>query len=113
MKKSKVFPSSKNHDLIDCIYKFYSRAQSDLNVDSNQPTTMLQIRLADGSRLTGRFNHTHTVNDIRSYITAARPIYVSQEFMILGSFPPKELTEGDKNLKDAGLLNATIMQRFK
>lgn len=74
---------------------------------------MLQIRLADGSRLTGRFNHIHTVNTVRNYIVAARPNYQNQEFMILGSFPPKELTNGEQTLKDAGLLNATILQRFK
>ncbi len=37
-------------------------------LDPSQPTTSLQIRLADGSRLTAKFNHTHTVNDVRQYI---------------------------------------------
>lgn len=88
-------------------------AQSELALNDAEPTTMIQIRLADGSRLTARFNHTHTVDQIRQYIVAARPIYATQNFAILSSFPPKELTEGDKTLKDCGLLNATIMQRLK
>ncbi|XP_063701644.1 NSFL1 cofactor p47 [Culicoides brevitarsis] len=88
-------------------------AQASMNVDDAQPTTMLQIRLSDGSRLTGRFNHTHTVNSVRDYITRARPQLAAQEFMLLGSFPPKELTNGEATLKDAGLLNATILHRSK
>ena len=37
-------------------------------IDPSQPTTSLQIRLADGRRLTAKFNHSHTVNDIRQFI---------------------------------------------
>lgn len=92
---------------------FCFSAQQSLSVDDSQPTTMLQIRLADGSRLTGRFNHTHTVNSVRDYIVRARPNFAPQEFMLLSSFPPKELTNGEATLKDAGLLNATILHRSK
>ncbi|KAI9011751.1 hypothetical protein DFJ74DRAFT_309680 [Hyaloraphidium curvatum] len=41
-----------------------------LEVDNTQPVTTLQIRLADGTRLVAKFNHTHTVGDIRSFIAA-------------------------------------------
>ncbi|KAI8054996.1 hypothetical protein BDF22DRAFT_674766 [Syncephalis plumigaleata] len=41
-----------------------------LDVDPEQPMTTLQIRLADGTRLVAKFNHTHTVGDIRRYINA-------------------------------------------
>ena len=37
-------------------------------LDPTQPTTSVQIRLADGTRLVSKFNHTHTVNDIRQFI---------------------------------------------
>lgn len=43
---------------------------SKIDVDSSKPTTNIQIRLADGSRLVGTFNYHHTVGDIRSYINA-------------------------------------------
>lgn len=49
---------------------FYFSANEQLNVNASQPTTMIQVRLADGSRLSARFNHSHTVSDIRSYIRA-------------------------------------------
>ncbi len=39
-------------------------------VDSSKPTTQLQLRLSDSSRLVGRFNHTHTIADVRHFINA-------------------------------------------
>ncbi|XP_055607595.1 NSFL1 cofactor p47 [Uranotaenia lowii] len=89
------------------------KASSELAIDESQPVTTLQIRLADGSRLTARFNQSHTVENIRQYIINARPEYAAQNFALLTTFPSKELTEGEKTLKDAGLLNAAIMQRLK
>lgn len=44
------------------------QATDEVNVDSDQPITSLQIRLADGSRLTGRFNHGHTIGDLRRFL---------------------------------------------
>ncbi|XP_076267283.1 NSFL1 cofactor p47 [Rhynchophorus ferrugineus] len=87
------------------------RAKEVVKVDSSKPTTNLQIRLADGSRLVGQFNHEHTVGQIRQYITAARPQYEMQTFNLLSSYPSKVLDES-LTLKDAGLLNAAIMQKL-
>jgi len=39
-------------------------------VDQTQPTTSVQIRLADGTRMPCRMNLTHTVGDIRAFINA-------------------------------------------
>ena len=39
-------------------------------VDQTQPTTTVQIRLADGTRMPCRMNLTHTVGDIRNFINA-------------------------------------------
>lgn len=89
------------------------KAVSSLEVDESQPTTNLQIRLADGSRLSARFNQSHTIDNVRQYITNARPQYATQNFALMTTFPPKELADGSQNLKDAGLLNAAIMQRMK
>lgn len=89
------------------------KATSSLQVDESQPTTNLQIRLADGSRLSARFNQSHTIDNVRQYITNARPQYATQNFALMTTFPPKELADGSQSLKDAGLLNAAIMQRMK
>lgn len=89
------------------------KASTSLSVDETQPTTNLQIRLADGSRLSARFNQSHTIDNVRQYITNARPQYAAQNFALMTTFPPKELADGSQSLKDAGLLNAAIMQRMK
>ena len=39
-------------------------------VDQTKPTTSVQIRLADGTRMVARMNLTHTVGDIRNFINA-------------------------------------------
>ena len=39
-----------------------------MSVDSSQPTTQIQFRLADGTRLVSRFNHSHTLNDLYSFV---------------------------------------------
>merc|ERR1712127_1013532 len=88
-----------------------SNAKTALNVQENEPTTNVQIRLSDGSRLIGHFNRTHTIGQIRQYIRAARPQYGSQPFSLLTTYPSRELGDDLVSLKDASLLNATIMQR--
>lgn len=36
-----------------------AEASASISVDSSQPVTSIQIRLADGGRLVQKFNHTH------------------------------------------------------
>lgn len=43
-------------------------ARQQFQIDESQPTTNVQIRLADGSRLLGHFNQVHTIDDVRRYI---------------------------------------------
>ncbi|XP_019758102.1 NSFL1 cofactor p47 [Dendroctonus ponderosae] len=88
-----------------------ARAKEALKLSSSEPTTSIQIRLADGSRLVGNFNHGHTVAQVRQYITTARPQYETQTFNLLSTYPSKVLDES-LTLKDAGLLNSAIMQKL-
>ncbi|KAK6143237.1 hypothetical protein DH2020_023585 [Rehmannia glutinosa] len=44
-----------------------------LVVDKSLPSTSIQLRLADGTRMVAHFNHHHTISDIRSFIDASRP----------------------------------------
>jgi len=46
-----------------------ARAKETVSVNASEPTTSVQIRLADGSRLIGTFNQSHTIADLRTYIT--------------------------------------------
>ncbi|KAK6347078.1 hypothetical protein TWF696_007158 [Orbilia brochopaga] len=82
-------------------------------VDSSQPSTSLQIRLGDGTRLVSRFNHSHTISDVYAFVNAANTASRSRNYVLQTSFPPKELKEMDQSLKDAGLLNAVVVQKWQ
>lgn len=88
-------------------------AKAGVHLNDALPTTNIQIRLSDGSKLVARMNHTHTIGDIRKYIVTARPEYEAATFILLTTFPHKELTDDKATLKDANLLNAVIVQRLK
>lgn len=88
-------------------------AKKAVPLDASQPSTNVQIRLADGTRLVATLNDTHTIQDIRNYIVAARPEYEGSPFMLLSTFPHRELEDEKASLRDANLLNAVIVQRLK
>jgi UBX domain-containing protein 1 len=90
-----------------------AKASSDLNVNQSEPTTMISIRLNDGTRISARFNLTHTIQDIRQFIVTARPEYSGRNFSLLTTFPNKELTDQSQTIQQAGLQNAAILQRLK
>jgi len=106
----------------------------EFEVDRNEPTTQLQIRLRDGEKLLATFNHTHTVGDIRRYINAyvpstlrilhyeiadtiggekrsSRPGESSNPYALQTTFPSKDLKDDAITLKEAGLLGSVIVQR--
>ncbi|XP_064476804.1 NSFL1 cofactor p47-like [Ornithodoros turicata] len=87
-------------------------ARKAVPLDASQPSTSIQIRLADGSRIVAKLNDTHTIADVRNYIVAARPEYAGSTFVLLTTFPHKELEDEKASLKDANLLNAVIVQRL-
>ncbi|XP_026316135.1 NSFL1 cofactor p47 [Hyposmocoma kahamanoa] len=88
-------------------------AQQAVGLDESQPTTTIQFRLADGSRITGRFNHSHTVEDLSAYVQRAEPVYQLQPFTLLTSFPSAELSDPKATVAQANLLNSTLLQRLK
>eukprot|EP00054_Salpingoeca_dolichothecata_P000508 m.16931 g.16931 ORF g.16931 m.16931 type:complete len:372 (+) comp10840_c0_seq1:94-1209(+) len=79
-------------------------------IDESQPVTKIQIRLADGTRMVAKFNHTNLVCDIRKFIQAARK--EERPFVLMTTFPNKELTDENISLADAKLLNAVIVQKY-
>ncbi|CEP16094.1 hypothetical protein [Parasitella parasitica] len=80
-------------------------------VDESQPTTNIQIRLGDGSRLVAKLNHTHTIADLRQYIESTHP--ASRAYILQTTFPVKELGDNNQTIKDAGLLNSVVVQRYQ
>jgi len=44
------------------------KAKSDLKLNDSAPTTQIQVRLNDGSRLIVKLNLSHNLSDLRNYI---------------------------------------------
>ena len=79
-------------------------------VDPSKPTTRLQLRMADGSRLVGKFNLDHTIQDVVNYIAAQRPGDAGGYDLLTG-FPPAPLTDFAQTLEAAGLKNGSLTQK--
>ncbi|GKV01958.1 hypothetical protein SLEP1_g14462 [Rubroshorea leprosula] len=87
-------------------------ASAGLVVDGNLPSTSIQLRLADGTRMIGHFNFHHTINDIRAFINAARPGTATNYQLQLMGFPPKLLTVPTQTIEQAGLANSVVIQKL-
>ncbi|KAI1788231.1 hypothetical protein LXA43DRAFT_1026165 [Ganoderma leucocontextum] len=81
-------------------------------VDQTKPTTSVQIRLADGTRMVARMNLMHTVGDIRNFINASRPENNARAYVIMTTFPNKDLQDDSLTIEAAGLANAVVVQRW-
>lgn len=62
-------------------------------VDESQPVVTLQVRLGDGTRLASRFNASHTIGDVYQFVGAASPISQTRPWVLMTTFPSKELTD--------------------
>uniref|UniRef100_A0A914WP68 NSFL1 cofactor p47 n=1 Tax=Plectus sambesii TaxID=2011161 RepID=A0A914WP68_9BILA len=85
-----------------------TEAQSAVELKDGEPVTQLQIRLQSGQRLVGKFNHSHTIADVRSFIVAARPELAYQPFQLMTNFPNKVIEDESQTLTAAGLINAVV-----
>lgn len=71
-----------------------------VDVNESQPTLLLQIRLGDGTRLPARFNTTHTIGDVYSFVAAANPQSRTRSWVLMTTFPSKELSDKSQVLGD-------------
>lgn len=81
-------------------------------VDETLPSTSIQLRLADGTRLIAQFNHHHTISDIRAFIDASRPEGTGNYQLQVMGFPPKLLGDPTQTIEQAGLANSVVIQKF-
>ncbi|XP_057498171.1 plant UBX domain-containing protein 4-like [Actinidia eriantha] len=81
-------------------------------VDENSPSTSIQLRLADGTRMIAHFNHHHTIGDIHAFIDASRPGSNRTYQLQSVGFPPKLLNDPSQTIKQAGLANSVVIQRL-
>ncbi|KAL2863522.1 protein phosphatase regulator SHP1 [Aspergillus lucknowensis] len=63
------------------------------NVDESSPVVTLQVRLGDGTRLTSRFNTSHTIGDVYDFVSAASAQSQTRPWTLLTTFPSKELSD--------------------
>lgn len=89
-----------------------SRRSEGLTVDDSKPSTSIQLRLSDGTRMVARFNHHHTIADIRAFIDAARPGSATAYQLQAMGFPPKPLNDLTQTIEEAGLINSVVIQKF-
>ncbi|CAG8637820.1 6980_t:CDS:10 [Cetraspora pellucida] len=85
---------------------------AELIIDETLPITSIQIRLGDGTRMLARFNHTHTVSDVRNFINASRVGEATRNYVLQTTFPSKDLKDETQTLSEASLLNAVVVQRY-
>lgn len=83
-----------------------------LVVDHSLPSTMIQIRLGDGTRMISHFNLHHTVGDVRAFINSSRPGVVRDYQLRIMGFPPKLLSDDTLTIEQAGLANSVVIQKF-
>ncbi|RDX89917.1 Plant UBX domain-containing protein 4, partial [Mucuna pruriens] len=83
-----------------------------LVVDQSLPSTSIQLRLADGTRLISHFNYHHTVGNIRAFINASRPGDAGNYQLQMMGFPPKLLSDETQTIEQAGLANSVVIQKF-
>lgn len=83
-----------------------------LVVDDSLPSTSIQLRLADGTRMVSRFNHSHTIRDIRAFIDSSRPGGERNYQLQTMGFPPKQLNDLDQTIEQAGIANSVVIQKF-
>ncbi|KAK8843485.1 hypothetical protein IAR55_007144 [Kwoniella newhampshirensis] len=85
-------------------------ASAKFEVDESKPTTNVQLRLGDGTRLVAKVNLSHTVDDLRNYVSLARPS--SRPFVLQTTFPSRELSDPSETIEAAKLQNAVVVQRY-
>lgn len=84
-------------------------------VDESMPVTGVQVRFAGPvapQRL--RLNHSHTVLDMKVLIETALHAAgeLPRSYVLQAGFPPKMLQDENASLEQAGLLNASVTQRW-
>lgn len=82
-------------------------------VDPNVPSTAIQIRLGDGTRLRSRFNTSHTVGDLYAFVNAASTASRTRDYVLQTTMPPRELLDHSKTVEEEKLLNSVVVQKWK
>eukprot|EP01121_Diplochlamys_sp_Union-15-3_P001737 TRINITY_DN11511_c0_g1_i2.p1 TRINITY_DN11511_c0_g1~~TRINITY_DN11511_c0_g1_i2.p1 ORF type:complete len:358 (+),score=95.30 TRINITY_DN11511_c0_g1_i2:63-1136(+) len=79
-------------------------------LNESEPTTSIQIRFFDGTRQVAKFNLTHTVQDVFTFVRAAKDTGGRNFVLKTAVPPPKPLTNMGLTVVEAGLQNSAVVQ---
>ena len=87
-----------------------SGATKEPDVDASAPTCRISIRTADGKRIVGKFNLSHTVLDLQAFVDSQSAN--SSPYQLLLGRPPKPIDVSSRSLEEAGLKNQSLLQKL-
>lgn len=73
----------------------------------------VQIRFANGKRVTRRFNSSDSVADVYAFVRRHEHNDPLREFVLSHAFPVLPIAESEQTVADAKLKNAVLVQRWK
>ncbi|KAH3667500.1 hypothetical protein OGAPHI_003149 [Ogataea philodendri] len=79
--------------------------------DQGAGDAKVQIRLADGSRVVHNFNSSDDVSTVFEFVKSQTN--TDREWVLAHAFPMKVIERDSKSIKDAGLVNSVVVQRWK
>lgn len=88
------------------------QGSSGLTMDDSKPSTFIQLRLSDETPMVARFNHHHTIFDIRDFIDVVRPESATAYQLQAMGFPPNPLNYLTQTIEEAGLINSIVIEKF-
>ncbi|QIX01964.1 hypothetical protein AMS68_007481 [Peltaster fructicola] len=85
-----------------------------VKVDESAPTVTLQLRLGNGSRMTSRFNTSHTIADVYGFVDQATDQATQRPYVLVTTFPTRELSDRTQALSDVSELKrgGTVQQKY-
>lgn len=78
--------------------------------DQGSGDTQVQIRLADGRRVVRRVDSSGLVSQLYDYVSSETSS--SKPFILSHAFPVKPIEDKTQTIKEAGLVNAVVVQRW-
>ncbi|KAM4042897.1 UBX domain-containing protein 2A [Anomaloglossus baeobatrachus] len=82
-----------------------------VELDAGEPATNIKIWLSDGKRIVQRFNTTHRISDVRSFVERIPCKSEKIPFTLATSFPLQDLLDETITIQEARLQNAVVVQR--
>ncbi|KAM6373381.1 UBX domain-containing protein 2B isoform 3-T5 [Alca torda] len=86
--------------------------QVNLDMEDHQEQEYVKPRLRFKA-FSGEGQKLGRIKDIRDFIIQSRPAFATTDFVLVTTFPNKELTDESLTLQEADILNTVILQQLK